>query len=290
MPVIIGRDPVTGDLGIALSRKFLAIGAIAPAARAGVGAIATLGHRINTSYRARGLDLLASGRSPREVIRLLTRDDPLASVRQVGIVAANGAAMVYTGTDLESSKDGWAGGGFGPDLVVFGHRLRDERTVTAMAETFQVTRGRLWVRLLAALDAGMDLGGDIREGHQHSAALLVVGKSTGRGRFDDRLIDLRVDDERRAVDQLHRLLKIHERLFLPPNPADLVPITTELARALQSTLAFHGDYDGSITGVYDAVTRAALEKFAARVNLEEHVRLDDRIDPRLLERLEIRPR
>lgn len=290
MPVIIGRDAETGDMGIALSRKFLAIGALAPAARAGVGAIATLGHRINTGYRARGLDLLARGRTPKEVIGLLTRDDPLASIRQVGIVAANGDADVYTGTALESSKDGWAGGGFGPNLVVFGHRLRDEHTVIAMAETFQRTRGRLWVRLLAALDAGMDRGGDIREGRQHSAALLVVGEGHGRGRSEGRLIDLRVDDEHRAVDQLHRLLKIHERLFLPPDPADLVPIDTDLARALQAKLAFEGDYDGSITGVYSAATRAALEKFAARANLEEHVRSDARIDPRLLERLEIRPR
>ncbi len=289
MTVIVGRDPANGDLGIAVARKFLAIGALAPHARAGVGAIATLGYRINTSYGPRGLDLLASGAEPEEIARLLTSGDELAGQRQIGIVDAQGRSAIFTGADLTSSKDGWAGGVHGPNIVAMGSRLQGEATVTAMADTFERTRGSLWERLLAALDAGQRMGGDIRERwQQHSAALLVVRQGGGRGGFDDRMIDLRVDDHDHPVEELQRLLRIHEYLFLPCDPADLVPVDEELARALQAKLAFMGDYDGSITGTYDAATRTALEQFAARENLEERLQPDGRLDPKVLERLQIR--
>jgi uncharacterized Ntn-hydrolase superfamily protein len=290
MPMIVGRDPINNDLGIAVAKKFVAIGALAPYAMAGVGAIATLGSRANTSFGPRGLELLASGRTPDEVVRMLTSGEERAGQRQLAIVDARGRSAVYTGAELESSKDGWAGGVHGPNFAVAGSRLRDEGTVKAMADTFQLTRGSLWERLVAALDAGLNMGGDIRTRRQHSAALLVVRQGGGRGGFDDRMIDLRVDDHPRPVDELQRLLKIHEQVYLPCDPARLVPIEEELTRAMQARLAFIGDYQGSITGVYDAATRAAVERFAARENLEEQVRADGLIDPRLLERLDVRVR
>jgi uncharacterized Ntn-hydrolase superfamily protein len=289
MTVIVGRDPDNDDLGIAVARKFLAIGALAPHARAGVGAIATLGYRINTSYGPRGLDLLASGAEPEEIVRRLTHGDELAGQRQLGIVGAQGGSTIFTGADLTSSQDGWAGGVCGPNVVAMGSRLQGEATVTAMADTFERTSGPLWERLVAALDAGQRMGGDIRERRQqHAAALLVVRQGGGRGGLDDRLIDLRVDDHEHPVAELHRLLEIHEYLFLPCDPADLVPVDEDLARALQAKLAFEGDYQGSITGAYDAATRVALEQFAARENLEERLQPDGRIDPKVLERLQIR--
>jgi uncharacterized Ntn-hydrolase superfamily protein len=287
--VIIGCDPANSDLGIAAARKFLSVGALVPWARAGVGAIATLGSRANTSYGPRGLELLASGAEPEEVVRLLTSSDERAGQRQLGIVDAQGRSAIFTGTDLTSSKDGWAGGIHGPNVVAMGNRLQGEATVTAMADTFQQTSGPLWERLLAALDAGLRMGGDIRERwQQHSAALLVVRQGGGRGGFDDRMIDLRVDDHDHPVEEIQRLLRIHEYLFLPCDPADLVPVDEELARALQAKLAFMGDYDGSITGDYNAATRTALEQFAARENLEERLQPDGRLDPKVLERLQIR--
>lgn len=290
MPVIIGRDEANGDLGIAVEHKFLAIGSLVPWARAGIGAVATLGARINVSYGPRGLDLIQSGYTPHEVIDRLTQGDARADERQIGVVDASGRSWVFTGSGLASATDGWAGGGFGPNLVVFGHRLRGEMTVTAMAETYLGTAGPIWGRLLAALDSGMRHGGDIREARQHAAALLVVRQGGGRGGHDDRMIDLRVDNHSQPVEELHRLLDIQERLFLPSDAADLVRVDEDLARALQSKLAFIGDYSDSITGVYDAATRAALMKFAARENLDEHLRPDEYIAPRVLERLAINVR
>jgi uncharacterized Ntn-hydrolase superfamily protein len=289
MSVIVGRDQDNGDLGIAVARKFLAIGALAPWARAEVGAIATFGARINTSYGPRGLELLASGMAPDEIVQLLTRGDALASHRQVGIVDGQGRSAIFTGPALKSSEDGWAGGVHAPNFVAMGSRLHSEATAIAMADTFQRTEGQLWERLLAALDAGLRMGGDVRERReQHSAALLVVRQGAGRGAYNDHLIDLRVDDHEHPVEELRRLLAIHEELFLPSDPADLVPIDEELTRALQARLASSSDYQGSITGNYDTATREALKKYAARENLEERLQDDDRLDPKVLERLQIR--
>jgi uncharacterized Ntn-hydrolase superfamily protein len=288
MPAIVGRDPATGDLGVAVAQKIVAYGALAPWAQVGVGAVATLGRIINTSYGPRALRLLANGRSPQEVIQLLTRDDERPTQRQIALVDAHGRAAVFTGSGVMSSKDGWAGGFQRLNVAVAGSRLNDESTLVAMADTFERTTGPLWERLIAALDAGLTAGGDIRTRKQHSSALLVVRKGAGRGGFDDRMIDLRVDDHPRPVDELYRLLAIHHRLFLPCDPSKLVPVTRQLARALQARLAFIGDYEGSVNGVYDAATREAVARFAARENLEEHVRADERIDPRVLEHLDVR--
>jgi uncharacterized Ntn-hydrolase superfamily protein len=288
MPMIVGRDPSNGDLGVAVAQKLLAIGALTPHAQAGVGAIATLGAAVNTSYGPRGLELLASGAAPEDVVQLLTSSDVRAGQRQFGIVDGQGRSATYTGADLASAQDGWAGGVYGPNVAVVGHRLRGEATVMAMADTFLQTQGQLWERLMAALDTGLTMGGDIRDRRQYSAALLVVRQGGGHGGLDDRMIDLRVDDHRRPGDELYRLLRIHEQLFLPCNPAELVTVDTDLARLLQAKLASLGDYDGSITGTYDAATRTALKKLAWRENLEERLRPDGRIDPRLLDRLQIR--
>src|SRR5579885_3180334 len=102
---IVGRDPETGDLGIAVQSKFLAVGAVVPWAKAGVGAIATQSYA-NTSYGPRGLALLSDGLEPQAVLAELTRDDPDAAQRQVGIVDAQGRSASFTGAGCYA----WAGG------------------------------------------------------------------------------------------------------------------------------------------------------------------------------------
>ncbi len=283
MPAIVGRDPSNGDLGVAVESKSLAVGAVAPWARAGVGAVAVVGVE-NTSYGPRGLDLLSSGKSPEEVSQLLTSADERASQRQIAVVDAQGRSSAFTGADLAASS--FRGCDVtGPDVAVVGIALIGEGTLKLMADTFQRTRGRLWERLMEALRAGEHMGGDSRDPGQHSAALLVVRQGGGYGRFNDRMIDLRVDDDPHPVEELQRLLAIHVEHFLPSDPDDLVPVDKELAREVQTRLARNGDYHGWITGTYDAATRAALEKFAARKNLEERLQPDGRIDYRVLERL-----
>src|SRR5512147_997978 len=121
---IVGYDPQTGDLGIAVQSKFLAVGAIVPWARAGVGAIATQAWA-NTSYGPRGLELLAEGESPDEVVATLTAADPQADQRQFGIVDARGHAATYTGAGCNP----WAGGRAGPNFAAQGNILVGEETV-----------------------------------------------------------------------------------------------------------------------------------------------------------------
>ncbi len=196
---IVGYDPATGDLGVAVASKFLAVGSVVPFAQAGVGAIATQAFA-NTTYGPRGLELLKHGLSPAEVVRRLTRNDPQREQRQMGIVDAKGRAATYTG----KSCIRWAGGIAGKHFAVQGNILTGEAVVKAMADTFQRIQGELATRLLTALEAGEKAGGDARG--KQSAALLVVRKGGGYAGFDDRYIDLRVDDHPNPIPELRRLL------------------------------------------------------------------------------------
>jgi uncharacterized Ntn-hydrolase superfamily protein len=135
---IVARDRQTDELGIAVQSKFLAVGAVVPWAKAGVGAIATQSWA-NTSFGTRGLELLASGLSAEETLSQLLRDDEGRASRQVGIVAAQGKPVTYTGSDCYR----WAGGMVGEDYACQGNILVGEETVQAMARTFEQTPGAL---------------------------------------------------------------------------------------------------------------------------------------------------
>lgn len=275
---IVGHDPATGDLGIAVQSKFLAVGAVVPWARAGVGAIATQSWA-NTSYGPRGLELLAAGPTAAEALAALTAADAGASQRQAGVVDAHGRAATFTGPDCNA----WAGGIAGPSFAAQGNILVGEATVTALAKTFQQTQGPLWHRLVAALAAAQRAGGDSRG--QQSAALLVVREGGGYAGFNDRMIDLRVDDAPHPIEELARLLEQYELYFLRPAPEDWLPIDAALARELQALLARAGDYTAPPTGHWDAATYAALEHYGGRENLEERLLRDPqdaRIDRKVL--------
>jgi len=273
---IVARDPQSGEFGVAVQSKFLAVGAVVPWAQAGIGAIATQAWA-NTSYGPRGLELLANGLSAEETLaQLLSMDDGRAS-RQVGIVCANGAPATYTGDQCFP----WAGGHTGTDYTCQGNILVGEDTVLAMARTFEQTTGRLCDRLVAALAAGQAAGGDSRG--QQSAALLVVCEHGGYGGFNDRFIDLRVDDHPQPIGELQRILALHKLYLFPPDAADILTIDHEIAHELQTMLTTTGDYQGAINGSYDDVTRDALRQFSGRENLEGRWFEDAHIDRVVLE-------
>jgi len=273
---IVARDASAGELGIAVQSKFLAVGAVVPWAKAGVGAIATQSWA-NTSYGPRGLELLGGGLSARETLDRLLADDEGRATRQVGIVGMTGEPVTYTGGECFS----WAGGKTGADYACQGNILVGEETVLAMARTFEASTGPLCERLLAALAAGQAAGGDSRG--QQSAALLVVRPNGGYGGFNDRMIDLRVDDHPRPIEELGRLLQLYTLYFAPPNPQDCLPIDQELASELQTLLARSGDYRAAASGAYDEATRQALFAYVGRENLEERWYEDARIDRTVLE-------
>ncbi|MBI4605182.1 MAG: DUF1028 domain-containing protein [Planctomycetes bacterium] len=198
---LVAFDPPTGDLGVAVQSKFFGVGPVVPWVEAGVGAIATQSYA-NTTYGPRGLALLGEGLAPEEVLKRLTAEDPERESRQAGIVDARGRAASYTGTKCIP----WAGGRTGDGFAVQGNILVSAATVEAMARAFQEARGELAERLVAALEAGQKAGGDAR-GRQ-SAAIAVARRKGGYGGFNDRYVDLRVDDHPDPIAELRRLLEM----------------------------------------------------------------------------------
>lgn len=202
---VVGYDPETGALGIAVQSKFFAVGSVVPWAEAGVGAVATQSWA-NTTYGPKGLKLLKSGLSAEQALQRLIADDPGRATRQVGIVDAKGNVANYTG----DACNAWAGAVSGEHYTAQGNILAGEDVVKAMGKAYEETDGELADKLMAALFAGQAAGGDTRG--QQSAALLVVQKNGGYGGFNDRYIDLRVDDAEKPIEELQRLLEIHKEL------------------------------------------------------------------------------
>ncbi len=205
---ICAYDPETQELGVAVASKFLAVGSGVPYAKAGVGAIATQAWG-NTTYGPRGLAMLKEGMSAQEVLDSLLATDENYFRRQVGIVDANGNTAVFTG----GSCFIWAGHLKGENFTVQGNILAGEEVIEEMENAFLEEDGMLAEKLLAALKAGEKAGGDKRG--KQAAALLVVREKGGYSGFNDRYIDLRVDDHEEPIKELERIYNLYKITFLP---------------------------------------------------------------------------
>jgi uncharacterized Ntn-hydrolase superfamily protein len=226
---IVACDPTTGDLGVAVQSRFLAVGAVVPWARAGVGAVATQAYG-NPGYGPAGLELLAAGIEPGAVLGRLTHDDRLREERQVGIVDRTGRAATFTGRGCYA----WAGGRAGPGFAAQGNILASAAVVDGLAETF-AAGGRPFPELLVACLAAAEAAGGDRRGRQ-SAALLVVREGGGYGGYNDRWIDLRVDDHPAPIEELARLLEMHRLLFDRPRQEDLLALDEAVAGEIRNLL------------------------------------------------------
>jgi uncharacterized Ntn-hydrolase superfamily protein len=224
---IVARSADGTQWGVAVASKFLAVGAAVPAARWGVGAIATQSYA-NLAYRPDALRLLAEGRSAQETLDVLVGDDDLREQRQAGIVDRNGKAASWTG----SACNAWAGGRTGDGWAAQGNILTGPEVVDALGNAFEGTAGPLATRLTTALLAADRAGGD-RRGRQ-SAALLVVSEAGGYGGGSDVLVDLRVDDHPDPVPELLRLLDLHELYF--GKPEEVLPLVGPLAQEVGERL------------------------------------------------------
>jgi uncharacterized Ntn-hydrolase superfamily protein len=265
------------EWGIAVASKFLAVGSAVPWARAGAGAIATQAFA-NLAYGREGLDMLTEGRSATEVVDALTEADDGRDDRQVGIVDARGSAATFTGRACFD----WAGGKTGEGYCCQGNILTGPDVVDAVATTFEGARGSLASRLVEALAAGDAAGGD-RRGRQ-SAALLVVRDKGGYGGAIDRAVDLRVDDHDRPVEELRRLLRLHELYFPRADELEWIDIDGGLATELAGLLGRRG-YEVAASGSYDDALRDALFAFVGTENLEERWVVEPRIERAVLDHL-----
>jgi uncharacterized Ntn-hydrolase superfamily protein len=259
---IAAYDPIENAWGVAVASKFLAVGAFVPYARAGAGAVATQSY-VNTTYGPRGLDLMEAGLSADEALARLTGEDDGRDHRQVGLIDARGRAATFTGAGCYA----WAGGVTGEGFACQGNILTGPRTVEAMADAYVKARGELADRLLAALAAGEAAGGDSRG--KQSAAVLVVKPGGGYAGFNDRYLDLRVDDDPAPVQRLVGLAQMHHLYFGHSPAEERLQIEGDLLTELQMVLAAQGLLPGGRTGAYDAATRAAFAQFTGRENLEE---------------------
>ena len=273
---IVARDSETGDLGVAVSSKFLAIGAVTPWGKAEVGAVATQAW-INIRYGPLGLAMLEQGLSAQEALKSLISGDPQHVQRQVGLVDSRGQAVAYTGQECHE----WAGHVVGKGYACQGNMLAGETVLDAMVKAFESSTGGLWDRLMKSLEAGQKAGGD-RRGKQ-SAALLVVRKEGGYGGTSDRLVDLRVDDHPAPVAELKRLLKLHKLHYFCSDPQDLLSLDEGMVSELQQMLKQANCYSGPISGEYDQATKKAFWKLAGEENLEERWHEGARIDRVVLE-------
>jgi uncharacterized Ntn-hydrolase superfamily protein len=268
-----------GAFGVAVASKFLAVGAVVPAAEAPVGALATQSYA-NVAYRPQGLALLRTGVGAAGVVAALTAADPDRARRQLGVVSATGVGATFTGDQCHE----WAGGEAGDGWAIQGNLLAGPEVVAAMRDEWLAgDAGRpLARRLHAVLRAGDEAGGD-RRGRQ-SAALLVVAPGKGYGGGGDTMVDLRVDDHRDPVGELARLLDIHTMLFDKPDPARVLALAGPLIGEVRDRLAQVGypPADGS-----PAAVEAALAGWAGVENLEERM-VPGSIDPLVLAHLRAR--
>jgi uncharacterized Ntn-hydrolase superfamily protein len=210
---IVARDPATGEIGVAVQSHWFSVGTTVPWAEAGVGAVATQSF-VEPSYGRRGIELMRGGASAPDVLKQLLAEDQARDVRQVAMIDARGRVAAHTGAKNIAA----AGNHMGKSYSVQANMMLNETVWPAMSRAFESATGDLAERMLAALDAAQQAGGDIR-GRQ-SAALIVVGaQSTGKP-WVDRVFDLRVDDSAEPLQELRRLVTL-QRAYNHMNAGDL---------------------------------------------------------------------
>ena len=210
---IVARDPATGQLGVAVQSHWFSVGSSVTWAEAGVGAVATQSF-IDPAYGLRGLELMKTGLTAEQALAALVEVDEGRAVRQVAFVDARGNVAAHTGASCIES----AGQHVGDSYSVQANMMLNDTIVPAMRRAYESAEGDLAERLIQALEAAEAAGGDIR-GRQSAAMLIVEGESTGRP-WDDRVVELRIEDHPEPVVELRRLLTVH-RAYEHMNAGDV---------------------------------------------------------------------
>jgi len=222
---IVAYDQQNGQIGVAVQSHWFSVGSIVSWAEPGVGAVATQS-LVNVSFGPRALELLKKGTSVQQALQELINSDEGRDFRQLAIIDANGCVATHTGEKCIAD----AGHITGKNYSVQANMMLNKEVVPAMSKAFEQSSGPLAERMLAALQAAQKAGGDIR-GQQSAAILIVRAKSTGKI-WEDRLIDLRVEDHPNAVKELARVLAVF-RAYEHMNNGDLAIEKGDEKTALQ---------------------------------------------------------
>jgi uncharacterized Ntn-hydrolase superfamily protein len=223
---IIARDPETGQLGVAVQSHWFSVGSVVPWVRSGVGAVATQS-MADVTYGPLGLDLMEAGKTAEQALEGLLAADAHPEWRQVGMIDAKGNRAAHTGKQCIRE----AGHVIGDDFIVMANLMEKNTVWQAMADAYRSSTGDLAERMLAALDAAQNEGGDIR-GRQSAAMIIVRAKSTGVD-YKDRLIDLRVEDNPNPLVELRRLVTLN-RAYLLMNEGDEKMVQQDTKGALEA--------------------------------------------------------
>jgi len=261
---IVARDPETGEMGVAVQSHWFSVGSIVSWGEAGVGVVATQSF-VNPAFGPDGLELLKSGMTADQVVDKLIAEDEGRDVRQLAILDVNGNVKSYTGKNCIPG----AGNIVGENYSVQANLMLNDLVPAAMAEAFEESTGPLAERMMAALFAAQEVGGDIR-GKQSAAILLVKGESTGKV-WEDRLIDLRVEDSTEPLKELNRLLKVHQA-YNHMNAGDLAVEHGDMELAMKEYAAAEAMFpDNEEMKYWHAVTLATNGEVDASLPLFKEV-------------------
>jgi uncharacterized Ntn-hydrolase superfamily protein len=223
---IVARDPVTGEMAVGVQSHWFSVGTAVSWGEAGVGVVATQSF-VNKSYGIKGLDLMKKGKTAPDALKELLAADEGREVRQVAMIDVNGNVNAYTGKNCIDH----AGNIVGKNYSVQSNMMLTDKVNDAMSQAFEGSEGKpLAERVLLALKAAQSAGGDIR-GKQSAAILVVAGKSTGQP-WNERLIDLRVDDHKTPLDELDRLLRLY-RAYEHMDKGDLATEKNDMKLAME---------------------------------------------------------
>jgi uncharacterized Ntn-hydrolase superfamily protein len=261
---IVGADPVNGEVGVAVQSKFLAVGNVVQWGKGGVGAVATQAWA-NASYGNRGIEMMEQGIHPEEIVKELIAGDERKESRQFGIVDVKGRSANFTGADCAN----WAGGKAGPCFAAQGNILTGPEVVDAMADTFQKVDGDLTTKLMEALGAAQDAGGDKRG--MQSAALAVWKIDGGYGGMTDRLVDLRVDEHKNPIEELRRLLELSRFYFGRTKEDNYAKIEGDVKKYILETMENRGHYNGEMAGDWNKEKDEAFQYFSLVENFDERL-------------------
>ncbi len=292
---IVARDKDTGEFGVAVQSHYFQVGPTVPWAIAGIGAVATQS-MVNVSFGPLGLDYLKAGYSAEQALKALLAGDTQPESRQVSLVDANGNVATHTGAKCIPA----AGHRIGDGFSVQANLMEKDTVWDAMFEAYTASKEPLAERMLAALEAAEAEGGDIR-GKQSAAMLVVSGTPTGRS-WEDRIIEIRVEDAPDPNLELRRLLRV-KRAYMAlnegergANAGDIAVAATKLQEALDLApemveIAFWGGLGMAQHGMLDAgceLMMRAVQKDRRWIETLNRLVASDRLDGDVARQIESR--
>lgn len=225
---IVAIDKEAGEMAVAVQSHWFSVGNVVAWAKSGVGVVATQSF-VNKSFGIRGLEMIKSGKDAKETLASLLKGDEGREVRQVAIIDANGVIANHTGNKCID----FAGDILGTNYSVQANMMLNNRVPKAMSEAFEKSVGLpLAERVLAALEAAQEAGGDIR-GRQSAAIRIVKTAVSTEPWNDDFVVDLRVDDHENPIKEIGRLLKV-QRAYEFMNDGDLYVEHNEMEKAMNA--------------------------------------------------------